>query len=116
MDATGREQSHNVDRFPCCDCRINCLHVSRIACKLAIGNGLIDASDGLVHNAPRPETHVPHLRVSHLPLGQADIGPGTRHQRMRGVAPQAIKVGGLRGKNGVVFGGRAVTETIQNDE
>jgi hypothetical protein len=35
---------------------------------------------------------------------------------MRCVASQAVKIGGLRGNNGVVFGGRAVTETIQNDE
>lgn len=49
------------------------LDQDRVGGEFPIGDGLVDAGEVLVDDAPGAEVEVPHLGISHLPLRQAHI-------------------------------------------
>ena len=89
------------------------LQVSGIGLEVTSTNRPIDSCNRLVNNPPGPQTHMADLRITHLSLGESYIKARTGHQGVGGVAPESIKVGRIRGANGVVLGCLAVTETIK---
>ena len=79
MDATGREQPHDMDRLTGRNRSINCLAVLGIGVEITFAEGLVNTRYRLIHNPARAQAHMAHLGVAHLPLRQADIKARARN-------------------------------------
>ena len=79
MDATGREEPHDVDRFTGLNSGINRLAVLGVVIEITLAECLVNPRYRLIHNPARTQTHVAHFGVAHLPLGQAYIRTRARN-------------------------------------
>ena len=66
-----------MDRFIGSHSVIDGIQIHAVGRKIAAGNCLIDACDGLVNDAACAEAHMTHLGVTHLAVGEANIEPGS---------------------------------------
>ena len=62
----------------------------RVGEEVAVGDRFVQPGQIPVHDAAGARVDVADFRVAHLPIGQADIQPGSGDQRMRLLSPQAI--------------------------
>lgn len=79
MNATGREQPHDVDRFTGRNSGINRLAVLGVVIEITLAECLVNPRYRLIHNPARAQTHVAHFGVAHLPFGQAYIKTRARN-------------------------------------
>src|SRR5258706_10085025 len=84
--------------------------------QLVTRNGLADADDVLVDDAPSPDVEVPDLRVPHLSAGQSDRA-SRRVERGPGlIAEELIEARFVGLRDGVEFGLLTAAEAVENDE
>ena len=82
----------------------------------AVGNGVADAHQFLMHHAAGADIHVADLGVAHLPLGQADIAAGGVQEGVRARLPQLGEGGGPGEADGVVLGRFPPAEAIEDHQ
>ena len=72
VHATIRQQSNQMQTTSTHARVLHRLEQRRVLEELTAGNRSIDARDVHAHHATRAQVQMPHLRVPHLPIGQAD--------------------------------------------
>ena len=72
VDAARRNQPDQVQRLSALAALEHCVDKRTILEEIAVHDALVDTSQILVDNPPRPQVHMPHLRVSHLAGRQSD--------------------------------------------
>ena len=82
--------------------------------ELLVGNQQIDARDVHVHDAARPNIHVAHFAVAHLPLRQSDRRPGSLDQRVGKFLHQRVIIRFPRERNRVALRLRSISPSIQH--
>ena len=65
------------------------------------------------HDAPRADVHVADLGVSHLPVGQADIGVRRLEQAVRATRPETVPHRRLGERDGIAVGLGAVAPAVE---
>lgn len=58
-----------------------------VSSELTLLDGVGDACEILVHDAPSAEVHVPYLGIAHLSRRKTNVSAGTGDQRVRPLAP-----------------------------
>ena len=79
-------------------------------------DGVVDADDFLLDDAPGADVEVPHLAVAHHPLGQPDGAPGALDEGVGIVGVEAVeirRIGLLDGVSGRIV---AMTVAIEDHE
>jgi hypothetical protein len=90
--------------------------VGRVAVEAAIGDGLVDQGDVLVHDAARPEAHVAHLGIAHLAGGQANVQAGAGDQGVWRLLPEPVPDRGPAQGNRIVAAVFPVAPAVQDDQ
>ncbi len=85
-----------------------------IVVKLARFDRRIDASQILIHHAPRTNIHVPHFRIAHLIGGQAHMQAVGVDQSVWALLQQPRPIRCVCLRDRIVSGGLAMTPAIQN--
>lgn len=116
VHASRREQSHNVQCASALPGQFNRFAQRGVGIKAAILNIHIDPAQILIHHAPGADVEMPHFRVAHLMGRQANKFFGSFKQCVRIIVPKLVPVGLKGGKNSVVVGILAVTETIEYEQ
>ena len=78
-----RNQSHQVHAHPVRFGVFERLHDFGILQNRIVAAGPVDLHQILIDHPPRTDIEVPHLRIAHLPIGQADVFAVRTQLRMR---------------------------------
>ena len=116
VHTTRREKPHDMDGAAPAYRGIDRIEVGGVAVEIARLDGVVDARHVLVDHPARAEAHMAHLRVSHLPFGQAHIPPRPRYEGVRRIGPQPIPDRRVGVGDCVVAGVFAVAPAIQDDQ
>ena len=114
--AAGGQKAKQVDRTPRGLRGIRGAHERRILRQLARGGVLINAREFLEDDPARPQVHVPHFRIAHLPFREPHGEPRAVDQAVRRFAPEPIPGRGLGQGNSIVRPRRCVAKAVENDE
>lgn len=83
VHAARRQQAHDMHRLAGRYGLIDGGGQHRVGEEVAVGDRFVQPGQILVHDAAGAQVDVADFRVAHLPIGQADIQPGSGDQRMR---------------------------------
>ena len=116
MDATGREQTHDVHGFTGVFRLVNRCGQRRVSKESTFFNFNVQTGQVLIHDAARAQVNVTDFGVTHLTIGQAHFQTGSIDQGMRAFCPQRIHYRGFGSKNGVILAVFTVAIAIQNHQ
>ena len=116
VHATRREQTQQVDRLARGDRGIDRRGQGGDGGKRALLDGLGDAGEVLVDDAPGPQVHVADLGVAHLAVRQAHVAAIGVDQAVGLLLPQAVHHRSAGGEDGVVGGRFVVAVAVEDDQ
>ena len=114
--AAGGQKAKQVHRAPRGPRGIHGAHERRILRQLARGGVLINACEFLEDDPARPQVHVPHFRIAHLPFREPHGEPRAVDEAVGRFGPEPIPGRGLGQGNGIVGPRRRVAKAVENDE
>ena len=114
--AAGGQKAEEVHRAPRGLRGIHGAHERRVLRQGAGGSVLINAREFLEDDPARPEVHVPHFRIAHLPFREPYGEPRAVDEPVRRFGPEPIPGGGLGEGNGIVGTRRCVAKAVENNE
>ena len=88
----------------------------RIFKERSIPNGLVDSCEVLIDESTRAEMQMPDLGIAHLIVRQTHGLTRAVQQGMRAGIPQGVPGWRIGRRDGVVFIGWVVTESVKNDQ
>jgi len=114
VDATVRQQAHDVHGLAGGDCFIYRRAEGRVLEELAIADRFGDTGEVLIDHSSGAEIHVADFRVAHLAIRQAHVHARTGDQAVGLAGGQTVQYGLVGRVHGVVVVAFTVSEAIEN--
>ncbi|MNV42342.1 hypothetical protein D3C71_1340130 [compost metagenome] len=116
VNATGREQTHDVNGFTGFHRFIHRASQRWVAEESPFFNFNVQTGQVLINNTTRAQVDVSNFGVAHLTVWQANFQARSVNQGMRAFGPQCIHDRGFSVENGVILAVFAIAITIQNHQ